>query len=129
MALSLRGMPTTLVVIVSDDVHTHVQIIGPLDLVGVESIGLRFTASTGSRRKHAIVDMSQVPFVASLGIGLLVQVARALAASRCRLVLLNPTPLVEKPLRAAKLDSLIPIAQQLEEAHAHFATPAPTQGW
>jgi anti-sigma B factor antagonist len=123
--LSLLGMPTTLAVIVSDDTHTHVQIIGPLDLAAMESIALKFTASTASRRKHAIVDMSQVPFVASLGIGLLVQVARALAASRCRLVLLNPTPLVEKPIRAAKLDALIPIVQQLEAAHACFATPAP----
>ncbi len=122
-------MATTFVIVVSDDTHTHLQIIGPLDLAGVQAIDLKFTASTASRRRHAIVDMSQVPFIASLGIGLLVHVARALAASRCRLVLLTPPPQVEAPIRAAKLDSVIPIVQQLEAAHAHCAAAAPAQGW
>jgi anti-anti-sigma factor len=112
-------MPTTITLVTSDDSHTHVQIIGPLDLSGVQAIELKFTAHTASRRKPAIVDVSQVTIIASLGMGMLLQVARALAAHRAKLVLLAPTPQVDGALRTAKLDMLLAIAADLDAAHAH----------
>jgi anti-anti-sigma factor len=112
-------MPTTITLVTADDAHTHVQVIGPLDLAGVQAIELKFTAHTASRRKHAIVDISQVAIIASLGMGMLLQVARALAANRAKLVLLAPTPQVEGALRTAKLDMLLVLAPHLDAAHAH----------
>ena len=47
-------MATTLVIIEHGDSHSHVQIVGPLDLAGVGAIELKFTASTASKRRHAI---------------------------------------------------------------------------
>ena len=83
-------MTTTIAIIETDGDHSHVQIIGPLDLSGVQAIELKLLASTASRRKPAIIDMSQVSFLASLGIGLLLQVSRALAADKHPTVVLSP---------------------------------------
>jgi len=109
-------MSTTLVIIEHTDNHSHVQIVGPLDLAGVGMIELKFTASTASKRKHAIVDMSQVPFMASLGMGLLVQVARTLAGDGRKVVLLAPTDIVATALRTSRLDAVMAIAASLDEA-------------
>ena len=113
-------MSTTLVIIEHTDNHSHVQIVGPLDLAGVGMIELKFTASTASKRKHAIVDMSQVPFIASLGMGMLVQVARALAGDGRKVVLLEPTDIVATALRTSRLDAVMPIVSDLDAAHAHL---------
>ena len=121
-------MPTTITLVTADDSHTHVQVIGPLDLAGVQSIELKFTAHTASRRKPAIVDISQVAIIASLGMGMLLQVARALAAHRVKMVLLAPTPQVEGALRTAKLDMLLSIAPDLEAARTHAGVAGTTDG-
>ena len=113
-------MSTTLVIVDDADTHSHVRIVGPLDLAGVGMVELKLTASTVSRRKHAILDMSQVPFVASLGLGMLVQVARSLAAHGLRLVVLAPTDVVATALRTSRLDAVMPIAEHLEAAKAHL---------
>ena len=109
-------MPTTIEVIAADDHHTHVRIVGSLDLAGVQAVELRFTAHVASRRKPAIVDMSEVALIASLGMGMLLQVARALGAGNARLVLLAPTDMVAGAVRTAKLDMIVPIAADLDEA-------------
>ena len=99
---------------------SHVQIVGPLDLAGVGLIELKFTASTASKRKHAIVDLSQVPFMASLGMGMLVQVARTLAGDGRQVVLVAPTDIVATALRTSRLDAVLPSVADLDAAHAHL---------
>jgi anti-anti-sigma factor len=113
-------MATTLVIIEHGDSHSHVQIVGPLDLAGVGAIELRFTASTASKRRHAIVDMSQVPFMASLGMGMLVQVARTLASGGHKVILLSPTEIVATALRTSRLDAVMPIAADMDAARGHL---------
>ena len=110
-------MPTTITVIESADTFTHVQISGPLDMAGVSSIDLKLTAATATRRKHTILDMTEVPFMASLGMGLLVQIARALTAREQRLILLTPSDTVAIAIRTSRLDTVMPIAESLEAAH------------
>jgi anti-anti-sigma factor len=111
-------MPLTLDIVHASDSHSHVRLTGELDIDGVRSVELKFTASTASRRTHAIVDLSQVTFIASLGMGMLVGVARALGAGKHRLVLVAPQPQVATALRTARLDSLMPIAGDLDAARA-----------
>jgi len=112
-------MATTIAIIETDGDHSHVQIIGPLDLSGVQAIELKLLAHTASRRKPAIIDLSQVSFLASLGIGLLLQVSRALAADKHPTVVLSPAAEVEKALRMARLDALLHLADSLETAQSH----------
>jgi anti-sigma B factor antagonist len=111
-------MPLTLETIHASDVHSYVRLVGQLDLDGVRSVELKFTASTASRRTHAIVDLSEVTFIASLGMGMLVGVARALAAGKHRLVLVAPQAHVATALRTARLESIMPIAADLDAARA-----------
>ncbi|MFO0962065.1 MAG: STAS domain-containing protein [Phycisphaerales bacterium] len=116
-------MPTSIVLIAADDHHTHVRIVGPLDLAGVHAVELKFAGHTASRRKPTIVDLSEVEIVVSLAMGMLVQVARALSGSGARLVLLAPTPRVEGAIRAARLETLLPLAPDLSAARDAAGLP------
>lgn len=62
------------------------------------------------------MDVSGVDFIASLGMGMLVRTAQALATHGKKLVLLSPTSTVEEALRAAVLHTIFPIARSREEA-------------
>ena len=107
------------------DSHVVVRLRGEPSIDGVRTVELKFTASTASRRTHAIVDMSEVTFLASLGMGMLLQVARALASGKHRIVLVAPQDAVATALRTAKLESLMPIAADLSAARAVLGVDAP----
>ena len=109
-------MATTFAVVEAAESFTHVAIIGALDLASTREIELRFTASTAGRHKSVIIDMSQVPFIASVGIGLLIQVSRTLATDRQSLVLLAPSEMIEHTIRIARLDTVIRMVKTIEEA-------------
>lgn len=89
---------------------------GRLDAAGTDEIGLRFTASVSPIDRHAIVDLGAVPFVSSLGIRLLLTVARSLERRGRRLVLVNPQPSVMSVFETVALGTLIPIAADEAEA-------------
>ena len=56
-----------------------------------------------------MVDLSQVTFIASLGIRTLVTGAKATANNGGKMVLLNPPPNVEQVLRTTHVDTVMPI--------------------
>jgi anti-sigma B factor antagonist len=95
---------------------------GRLDAAGVGRIETRFTATTVARNRSALVDVSGVSFIASLGIGMLVTVARTLRRHGHRLILVAPQELVEEVLRAAAIDQLVGIAADEAEALAMLET-------
>jgi anti-anti-sigma factor len=105
-----------LTVIRADDSVTHLAILGNLDIQGVNEIQDRFVFNTAARRKATLVDLSQVTFIASLGMGMLVGVAKALHRHQQKMVLLRPPELVQHALEAAGIQHMIPIA--MEEADA-----------
>ena len=59
---------------------------------------------------HVVLDMSQVTFIDSAGIGLLVRTHRRLADIDRRLVLLRPDPNVRRIIELTGLDQLLAIA-------------------
>ena len=81
---------------------------GRLDTVGANAIDLQFNAIAGARRA-IVVDLSQVDFVASLGIRVLVLGARAVKNKGGKLVILSPNEGVRSVLSAARTDTLIPV--------------------
>ena len=81
---------------------------GRLDTVGANDIDLKFNAIAGARRA-VVVDLSQVDFLASLGIRVLVLGARAAKNKGGKLVILSPNDSVRSALSAARTDTLIPI--------------------
>ena len=54
-----------------------VRLAGRLDAAGADQVGVRFSASGSAAGRHIVVDLSQVSFVASMGIRLLIATARA----------------------------------------------------
>lgn len=81
---------------------------GRLDTVGANTIDLEFNAIADARRA-IVVDLSEVDFLASLGIRALVLGARAVRNKGGKLVILSPNDGVRSVLSAARTETLIPI--------------------
>ena len=93
-----------------DDSFVHVALVGRLDIQGVNEIQLEFLHQTTSLPRNAMVDLSELAYIASLGISMLVSAAKKLERNDARMVLLHPTPLVRKALETSSLQEVIPIA-------------------
>lgn len=96
---------------------TRVGLAGRLDIAGSAAIDLRFNTVSGSKRA-IVVDLSRVSFIASMGMRTLVSGAKAARNKGGRMVLLLPDPNVEKALKIACIDTLIPIYHDRDEAIA-----------
>ncbi len=104
-----------LTLVQSADKYTHLALEGRLDVAGEQAVGEAFGEYAGAG-KSLVVDLSKVSFLASLGIRMLFQGAKALFAGGVKMVLLNPQPLVEEILQTAGLTELMPIAHDEQEA-------------
>jgi len=100
---------------------TGVTLNGRLDAAGVDRIDLPFTAAIVTRARNAIVDMSGVSFIASMGIRLLISTARALRLKGSTLVLFGAPELVQGVLDDAAIDQIIPIVATREQALSRLA--------
>ncbi len=105
-----------LTIIRADDEITHVAILGRLDIQGVSSIQNQFVFNTTARRKATLVDVSGVTFIASMGMGMLVSAAKSLQRQGVKMVLLNPTELVQRALESAGIQQVIPITHEPDAA-------------
>ena len=101
------------------DAVKKVTLVGKLDIMGAEKIGLPLAAAAGSRG-NIVVDMVGVDFIASIGIRHLVMAAKAVARGAGKLVLLDSNPMVTEVLVVSGLDQLLPIVRSEEEARAAF---------
>ena len=99
-----------------DDGIKQVKLIGRLDLKGTNEIDNQFTFAVGSGRTSVLVDMTEVDFLASIGMRLLISNARALANRKRQMVLFNPTPLVKDALISAGFEELIPMYDDFGKA-------------
>ena len=81
------------------DSYLLLTLAGRLDAAGVERVDASFKEEIVTRGKTALVDMSGVEFLGSLGIGMLLAAAQALAASDARLGLFGLRPIVREALR------------------------------
>ena len=99
----------------------RVTLVGKLDIIGAEKIGLPLAAAAGSK-SNIVVDMSGVDFIASIGIRHLVMAAKVVSRNAARLLLLAPTPMVTEVLVVSGLQDLLPIVRSEEEAMATFSS-------
>lgn len=101
--------------------RTLVILSGRLDAAGADQIALRFTAAAAATGRDALVDMSAVGFVASMGMRMLVSAARALDQKGAHLVLFGASELVHGAWTDAGLDQLIPSVPNLDAALAFLS--------
>ena len=95
---------------------THIALVGKLDAEGMQQVDIKFHGFTAARKKPAIVDLSQVEFIASLGIGMLISCAKALQLHGARMVLITTEGTVERVLKAMGIDQVIPMVRTEAEA-------------
>ena len=86
-----------------------VTLIGRLDTPGVDQIETRFFEAIVPGGHHAIVDLTDVEFVTSMGIRMFIAAARGARARNARLALFSPQPLVQEVFDNAALAQLLDI--------------------
>jgi len=100
------------------DGTSHITLQGRLDTPGVGKVETRFTAAAVATGRSAIVDLTKVTFISSMGIRMLLTAARALALRKSKLILLGPQPFVREALDHTGLPDLISVAATEAEAFA-----------
>lgn len=90
---------------------TRIALTGRLDTQGAGKIELRFTAAVAPKRANAIVDIAGVSFLSSLGIRMLVSVAKTLTRADAKIILHSAQPVVAEALTMAALDEIISTVQ------------------
>jgi len=100
-----------------------VTLAGRLDTQGVNRLETRFVAALVPGANNAIVDLSGVDFVASMGIRMLIAVARSLKQRQARLALFGTTAQVKDVFAAVSLQKIIPVCTTETDALAFVIIP------
>lgn len=96
---------------------TKVSLSGKLDIAGAHAIDLRFNVVVGQNRA-IVVDLSEVSFLASMGLRTLIMGAKTVASKGGRMLLLSPSEDVRKVLDDSGTSTLLPIYSDLNDAVA-----------
>jgi anti-sigma B factor antagonist len=106
------------------DGNTILKLEGRMDIGGTEEIDLKLSSAATEENAFMIADLSGVGFMSTIGIGTLVRIAKAIRRRGGNLVLLAPQPVVRLVLEKTRIDELISIHDNLEQAAlAVRATP------
>jgi anti-anti-sigma factor len=89
---------------------------GRLDTPGVDSIETRFIATLVPNAKNAVIDMSQVDFISSMGIRMLVSAARSLKMRQAALSLFGVQDQVNQVLELVSIGQMIRVCKSESEA-------------
>ena len=99
-----------------------IRLAGRLDAAAADQLGVRFTASTAALARPAVVDLSAVDFLASMGLRLLISSARALASKGHKMALFGATGMTQETLQNAAIDKIVPVVGTQDEALAAVST-------
>jgi anti-anti-sigma factor len=100
---------------------TKVVLRGRFDTTGAVMIELPFN-KVATEKRAVMVDLSDVSFMSSYGIRVLLVGAKIVSGKGGKLVILCPDNYVAKVLKTAGMDALIPIFQSESAAAAALAT-------
>jgi len=109
---------TTIEAAALSDSLTKITLAGRLDTPGVDKVETRFLAAVVPPARHVIVDLSGVDFVASMGIRMLVSVARSLTSRRAKIALYGVQPMVGEIFEHVSLSDIMPVVATEPEAVA-----------
>ena len=96
----------------------RVTLTGRLDTPGVLGIETRFVTGVVPGGKNAIIDISNVDFIASMGSRMFISVARNMKDHQAKIALFGPQPRVDEVLESAAFRQLVPVCRNAEEAAA-----------
>jgi anti-anti-sigma factor len=90
---------------------------GRMDIEGALAVDPVFDR-VARDKKNVVVDITDVSFLASLGLRTLVRSCKTLAAKGGNLVLLGAQPAVEKVLKSSGVNTIIALVADMKEAEA-----------
>jgi len=103
---------------INDEGQTaQVALVGRLDIQGAEAVAMPLAALSGAKQ-NILIDMSQVSFLASIGIRHLVSATKAVSRRGGRVILVGPQEVVREVLTTAGLATLLPMVASESEARA-----------
>jgi len=100
----------------ASQVLTHVAVSGRLDAAGVGQVDLKLSSLTVALRRPAVIDLSEVTLLTSLGIGMLATVAKAMRSHGLKVAVVAADPQVTRVLEMASVATLLPVAPTREDA-------------
>ncbi len=109
-------MKIELVVVPRADGISHVKLVGRLDILAMKEIDVRFHGETAARERPAIVDLSELEFITSLGIGMLFGCAQSLRRKGHTMVIAGSNGFVDAALRTVGVNEVIPFAETADAA-------------
>lgn len=89
---------------------------GRLDTTTVDRVETRFTAGIVPRGQNTVIDLTEVSFIASLGIRMLLTVARSLGRKGAKLAMFGAGPQVLEIIETTALSDIIPVFATEAEA-------------
>ena len=95
-----------------------ITLAGRLDTPGVDSIETRFLATLVPNGNSAVIDMSQVDFISSMGIRMLVSAARSLKVRQASLSLFGVQEQVSQILELVSIGQMIHVCASEAEAQS-----------
>ncbi len=93
---------------------------GEIDALTAPALGRRILSLVEEGRKRLVVDLSEVPFMDSTGLGVLVNGLRQLGRRNGKLVVVCPTERIKRPFEITGLHHHLPIVKSREEALLAF---------
>lgn len=99
---------------------TYAKLVGHMDVPGTNAISVKLQGQIAPRRQHTVLDIADVDYISSLGIGQLVAVATSLRRSKKKIAIVGAQPMVAGMLRATRVDSVMPLFDTVEQAVATF---------
>lgn len=102
----------------STESRLEIALSGRLDTAGVDRIETRFNAAVVAGSRDAMIDLSGVEFITSMGIRMLISAARAMSLRHKRMVLFGARDLAAEVLETAAVDTLIATVAGRAEALA-----------
>ena len=94
----------------------HIELTGRMDLGRSILVDDQFTSHAIDQKSGVLVDMTNVNFIASIGMRLLISNAKELSKNGGKLVLFNPSPLVSEAMKTAGFDQLISVFDDYQSA-------------
>lgn len=107
-----------LTVIESSGPVSHIRLTGRMDPYGSQKIRDRLRAEIIDRNRHAIVEMSEVTFITSVGIGLLIDCADKVRRGGHRFVIVKATGHVNQVLEKTGVYTIVDNVETTEDARA-----------
>jgi|SRR5215216_3470124 len=95
-----------------------IKLIGALDLSGTYSIEVEFVRQCAGEGVHVLVDLSEVDYVSSIGVQMLINAANSIASRGGKMALFSPQPSVLDVLDLTGILHVIAIYSDLESAEA-----------